>query len=455
MNINGPPGGRARRLGAVTAAVSVLAFSGCEDVSISVAEVDSVEVTPDPVTLVEGSSVTARATPRARGGAVLEGRTVTWSSDDPDIASISDEGVLEGLGVGSTRVRAVADGVKGSAAVEVTEAPRIELGETSVVVSAHAGQPQEVTVEISVENEGGGELSGLEAGVEMEDAPDAEWLAATLRDSTAPTVLTISLRPRDLEPGTHRGRASIRSSIAPNSPQTVRVRLEVGEPLDDDDGPPEDDDVGQERVQVASGQGATATATLGTSPTAGNLLVAVLWHRHDWETPVLSSEREWERVALHVEGASEVGNRYRKGLAIWVRHAGKDEPRTLSGGWEELDPDQGRETFLVVLELSGYGEFLGATPVQSSGASATDRITFTLTQPGAVVGIAGSRGDPGTTATWTDLHSTHRIRHTETSDIWSVVQSALGRIDDVPWEGSVALGEEVPTLAVLLRFDVR
>jgi hypothetical protein len=337
-----PPTGRSRPCtagrtaslgaGAVAFVIGlVITAGGCHDVSVSLAEVGSVEITPNPATLMVGESVTARATPRSRRGTPMEDREVEWSSDDPDVASISASGVLEGLRPGTTRIRAVADGVEGWADVEV---------------------------------------------------------------------------------------------------------LEMG------------------RIQVASGAGTTARASFDASPEAGNLLVAVLWHRHDWQTPWLASGRVWERVAVHVEDAAAVGTEFRKGLAVWVRHAEQDEPRGVAGGWEELRPRDGRETFLVVLELAGYGEFLEATEVASSGASATDRLTFSLSGPGAVVGIAGSRDGPEATATWTDLGSPHRTRHFETSSLSSVVHTALGRIDDRQWEGSVDLGESVPALALLLRFGI-
>jgi len=329
---SGAPGRtRFLRAGSVAAAILLVMAAGCHDVSVSVAEVGSVEITPNPATLMMAESVTARATPRSRGGAPMDDREVEWSSDDPDVASISASGVLEGLRPGTTRIRAVADGVEGSADVEV---------------------------------------------------------------------------------------------------------LEMG------------------RIQVASGGGTTARARFDSAPEAGNLLVAVLWHRHDWQTPWLASGRVWERVALHVEGGGDVGTEFRKGLAVWVRHAEDDEPRRVSGGWEELRPRDGRETFLVVLELAGYGDLLEVTDVASSGASTTDRLTFSLSGPGAVVGIAGSRDGREATATWTDLGSTDRFRHTESSNLSSVVHTALGRLEDRRWEGSVRLDESVPALGVMLRFGL-
>jgi hypothetical protein len=239
--------GRGLRLGAVAAAAAILALGGCEDVTVSPAEVASVEISPNPVTLAEGESATVVATTRESGGKTLEGRTIRWSSDDPEIASISEKGVVEGHVAGSTRIRAEAEGVEGWAEVSVAQGPRIALGRSSVEAAVPAGQAQPIRVDVSVRNGGGGELSDLRAEVELEDAPDIEWLTASLGGSTAPTTLRISLRARDLVPGEHRGRVRVRSAAAGNSPQTVHVRLDVTEPDEEDSqDEPEDDESDEE-----------------------------------------------------------------------------------------------------------------------------------------------------------------------------------------------------------------
>src|SRR5262245_37603629 len=86
-----------------TLAASALA---CETVVVSMVEVTAVEVVPSSITLVEGQSGTASAIIRESGGVELSGASVTWSIDDPGIASVSAQGIIEGRAPGTTVVRA-------------------------------------------------------------------------------------------------------------------------------------------------------------------------------------------------------------------------------------------------------------------------------------------------------------------------------------------------------------
>jgi hypothetical protein len=60
---------------------------------------------------------TATATD-ARGGA-LRGKAVTWSSQNPAVASVTDQGVVQGIRAGSTNITASVGGVVGSASIAV------------------------------------------------------------------------------------------------------------------------------------------------------------------------------------------------------------------------------------------------------------------------------------------------------------------------------------------------
>ena len=53
-------------------------------------------------------------------GNQMTGKTVSWSIDNPAIATISASGVVTGVSVGSTTARAAVDGVSGAGTVTVT-----------------------------------------------------------------------------------------------------------------------------------------------------------------------------------------------------------------------------------------------------------------------------------------------------------------------------------------------
>jgi uncharacterized protein YjdB len=83
------------------------------------AAVAAVTVSLRATTLREGSTTTAAVTLRSAAGAVLTGRTVTWKSESPSIASVSSSGLVTGKKKGSARISATSEGKQGSASVKV------------------------------------------------------------------------------------------------------------------------------------------------------------------------------------------------------------------------------------------------------------------------------------------------------------------------------------------------
>lgn len=251
--------GRSVRLALAT--TIALLFGGCEEVVVSKAPIAFLELSPDSVTLLEGESARLSATASETGGRTVEAPEVAWSSDDPDVASVSDAGLVEGLARGVTRVRAVAEGVEGTARVEVFTGPLIGLAETGIFLSVVAGLREAIEVDIEVFNDGDMELSSLEAAAEMDQGSEARWLAGRLLRSVAPTTLRVSLRPESLPVGEYRGRILVAAPSASNSPRAVRVDLEVLErPWDSntvEEGDPEEnnDDKGGKGGKGGKGKG--------------------------------------------------------------------------------------------------------------------------------------------------------------------------------------------------------
>jgi hypothetical protein len=221
---------RARPRHAALAALvtPTLIFPACEQTTVSVLEVASVEVMPEEITLHEGDRETMQAVLRERGGGELTGRSVSWSVDDPEVADIDDDGVLEARSPGTTLVRAAAEGVQGSAEVSVLPGPRIGLSPPSVTLEGSSGRPEVVEAQVQVENAGGGTLDGLSTSVE---APGSvPWLQAELGSGSAPTTLVVRASAEGLSPGTYEAAVSVTSPSARNAPVELDVRFEVAEP---------------------------------------------------------------------------------------------------------------------------------------------------------------------------------------------------------------------------------
>lgn len=212
---------------AVLAAVVALS---CTDESVTPVAVSSVEVSPAEETLNPGQTLTLEAVVRDASGNVLSDRRVEWSSDNAEVASVDEGGVVEAHAAGTATITASSEEVTGTAVITVETRPTIVLSDTSVAVTAEAGG-SEVTRTIEVTTEGDETLTDLSVAVSYpEDGPEG-WLDAGLEaDSTTGVLLVAS--PGELSPGTYTAEVEVASEVAANSPQIIHVTFEVVLQLD-------------------------------------------------------------------------------------------------------------------------------------------------------------------------------------------------------------------------------
>ena len=106
--------------------------------------VASVAVTPATASLLVGATVQLSAVARDAAGNAMSGKTVTWSSSNGAIASVSASGLASALAVGTADIAATVDGVAGHALLTVgSVAPvlqQVTLTPASVTVAAGATQ---------------------------------------------------------------------------------------------------------------------------------------------------------------------------------------------------------------------------------------------------------------------------------------------------------------------------
>jgi O-glycosyl hydrolase len=81
--------------------------------------VATVEVTPETASIIPGETVALTAVAKDAGGAVLNGRSVSWSSDAQGVATVASTGVVTGVSAGTARITATVEGVTDSASIEV------------------------------------------------------------------------------------------------------------------------------------------------------------------------------------------------------------------------------------------------------------------------------------------------------------------------------------------------
>jgi len=143
-------------------------------IAVTIAPVASVTVTPATATLAVGQTVQLAATPKDSAGTALTGRTVTWTSGNPSVATVNSNGLVTGAAAGSATITAMSEGRTGSATVTVALVPV-----ASVVVSpAPATVPSKGTVQLSVT---------------LKDATGTTLTGRLVTwTSSAPTIMTVS-----------------------------------------------------------------------------------------------------------------------------------------------------------------------------------------------------------------------------------------------------------------------
>jgi uncharacterized protein YjdB len=121
--------------GTVTITATSEARSGSAAVTVDPVPVATVTLDPTSVTLEPGQTATLVATTKSANGTVLTGRTVTFSSDNVNVALVSSDGVVMAVAPGEATITAMSEGQ--SATATVTVQPTV----ASVAVS-----PNEVSV---------------------------------------------------------------------------------------------------------------------------------------------------------------------------------------------------------------------------------------------------------------------------------------------------------------------
>jgi len=71
-------------------------------------------------TVPVNSTVQLTATTRDANGNALGGRVITWSTSDPNVATVDQTGLVRGVGPGSATITATSEGKSGTAAITVT-----------------------------------------------------------------------------------------------------------------------------------------------------------------------------------------------------------------------------------------------------------------------------------------------------------------------------------------------
>src|SRR5205809_656955 len=151
--------GRAAGFAAITATCE--GKSGSAAVTVAApppAAVASVSVSPASASVSVGQTVQLAATPKDANGNPLTGRTVTWSSGNTAVATVSASGLVTGVSAGAATITAASEGQSGSAAITVTSVPVASVAVSPASASVQTGQAVQLTA--TPKDANGNPLSG-------------------------------------------------------------------------------------------------------------------------------------------------------------------------------------------------------------------------------------------------------------------------------------------------------
>jgi len=113
--------------------------SGVGAITVAAVPVASVAVSPTSATLIIGQTVQLGAQPRDASGRSLAGRTVTWSTNRSDIATVTSTGIVAAVSSGTATITASSDGRTGTATMVVQPPSVTRLGVTPATASVEEG----------------------------------------------------------------------------------------------------------------------------------------------------------------------------------------------------------------------------------------------------------------------------------------------------------------------------
>jgi uncharacterized protein YjdB len=147
--------------------------SGTAAMTIVPEPIATVSVVPDTATLIVGTMRQLMAVGRDASGAVLTGRPVTWSSADPEIASVSAAGMVTARAAGSAVITATAEGKSGTATITVMPT----TGTLRIDITSRGDLPDPDGYEILYNGQSMGKFGGS-GGMEMANLQPGEYTVA-------------------------------------------------------------------------------------------------------------------------------------------------------------------------------------------------------------------------------------------------------------------------------------
>ena len=118
--------------------------SGTARITVSRVPVDAVVIAPSSATTTIGRTVQLTARALDSAGGELTGRALSWSSDQPGVATVSLTGLVTAVSQGRALVLAASEGRVGSATIDVTPVPVASLVVAPASIALVVGSAQQL-----------------------------------------------------------------------------------------------------------------------------------------------------------------------------------------------------------------------------------------------------------------------------------------------------------------------
>ena len=132
-------------VGTATVTATAQGLSTSATITVAPVPIASVAVTPNPAEVTVGGGAQLSAVARDADGNVLSGRTVSWSSANPGLATVTGNGVITGVATGTVAITATVDGVNGTSQLTVLPSPVASVTLSTTTVVLNPGQSATVT----------------------------------------------------------------------------------------------------------------------------------------------------------------------------------------------------------------------------------------------------------------------------------------------------------------------
>lgn len=192
--------------GAVTITAAVGTVQGTASVTVF-APVATVDLAPSPDTIVIGGTSQLTATLKDASGTVLTDRTVSWTSDNDLIASVSTTGLVTSKSVGTANITGTVEGKSAQVKVVVIPVPVASVAVTPTSASLLVGGT--VTLSATTKDAAGNALTGrtitwstsdmsvatVNNGVVTAQALGTATITATSEGKSASAQITVTVAP--------------------------------------------------------------------------------------------------------------------------------------------------------------------------------------------------------------------------------------------------------------------